>query len=214
MTPLDKITCSIVEELGSVGLYHYNKLTYLFEYSFIRNFGDRYTEEYFIKLPHGPVISKYKTQIESLVRLGYLKADLDALKTQRTVDDYDFQKICISKTETTKLAIVSESNIQMLLNVILKKYSSLSIPDLERAVYGTEPVQNCERAISMGFKKETGAYILKGDCLRISDFKNARTKGRKMALEHARKYPGINFEIQKEAAIELSGLSSLRPKIS
>ncbi len=63
ITNLDCVTATIVNLLGSVGLFHYNKLASLFEYFYIKNFGKRYTEEYFVKLPHGPVIRDYKKQI-------------------------------------------------------------------------------------------------------------------------------------------------------
>ena len=36
---LSQVSATIVSEMNDVGIYHFNKLTYLFEYFFIKNFG-------------------------------------------------------------------------------------------------------------------------------------------------------------------------------
>ncbi len=215
MNNLDKVTCTIVDEMGAVGLYHYNKLTYLFEYLFIRNFGKRYTGEYFPKLPHGPVITDYKKQIKNLVESGIVSTDIPLLMERRKLDeeeDFDRPKIFISKTDFTHQHVVEESDLKLFVRLILSRYSRLSTSQLEKAVYQTAPVIKCQENIKRGFQNRTGAYVLK-NCIKISDFNNSITRGRLLALEHSRKHPGINFELQKKHAEELSCLEKLRPQI-
>ena len=93
---LDQVTATIVYQLERVGVYHYNKLTYLTEYLFIKNFGKRLTNEKFIKLPHGPVITNYRKQIASLQSRSIVNVDLDELnKIRKLNDDFIQSKIAI-----------------------------------------------------------------------------------------------------------------------
>lgn len=212
LTNLDLVTSSIVDVMGKVGLFHYNKLTYLFEYFFIKNFGERYTKEYFIKLPHGPVISNYKKQINKLFALGLVNVDFDNLNYKRAVDDYSYDKVLIEKSEQTKIAIIPEENVMMLLKKIINLYGNLNTKELEQIVYQTKPIKNYINAQRQGKKKSKGGYILK-DCIKLSEYRNIVTEGRKIALKHIQENPSIDFNLQNEVAKELSDLEKLRPQV-
>jgi len=192
ITLLDRVTATIVFELGKVGLFHYNKLTFLFEYFFIKNFGERYTKEFFVKLPHGPVIPNYKKQISHLAGEGIYFADLSLIKSSRKlyVDDFHFRKIEIAKTEITGDFIIQERIVHELLLKVLDKFAGLSVANLERLVYKTQPM--IRFAEISRFKKGKAPYIL-NDCIKMVDFKDKRAvRGRKLYLEHIRKYPTVN----------------------
>ena len=81
---------------GELGLFQYNKLVYLFEYFYIKNFGKRFTKEVFMKLPHGPVIVEYKKHISYLINKGIAKGDLSILAEKREVDDTIYPKFRIT----------------------------------------------------------------------------------------------------------------------
>lgn len=212
LTNLDIITSSIVKKMGSVGLFHYNKLTFLFEYFFIKNFGRRFTNEPFVKLPHGPVISNYKSQIEKLVDLRVFNINKKLLNMKRSVDDFNYQKILIKRTDLLAQISIPQNCIELLLDQIIKKYSNYSVSELERIVYKTPPMKKYLSFVKAGFKKEKGGYILR-DCIKISRFKSTKTEGRRIALKHLQEHPYINFKRQKELTTELEYFSILRPKI-
>ncbi|MFA6598809.1 MAG: type II toxin-antitoxin system antitoxin SocA domain-containing protein [Ignavibacteriaceae bacterium] len=209
--PLDRVTASIVYELEKVNLFHYNKLVYLFEYFYIKNFGKRFTQEKFIKLPHGPVITDYKKQIGSLAKEGFIEVDSDLLNQKRMLGD-DYQtEVNIFRTETTQEMVLDDEFLSNFLHKILYKYGTLSTKELEAVVYRTPPMINLIKKMEMGFKKNIGGYVL-ADCIRFLDYKNPVTEGRRMAIEHLKKYPFINFELHKKIAEELSPLKNLRPE--
>lgn len=210
ITKLDRVTSSIVYELGEVGVFHYCKLAYLFEYFFIKNFGSRYTKEYFIKLPHGPVIINYKNQISNLYGMEIIDVNLKELKRNRNFDDFN-ETVLIKSNPKTSACLIPEKMAYALLLQILQKFGSMSVKDLEKFVYETSPIKKYIEAVSMGFKRPTGGYVLKGDCIRMKDYKNSRTKGREIAMKHLQKYPHINFQTQKELIEEMKELNNLRP---
>jgi len=212
LTKLDRVTATVVHLLGSVGLFHYNKLTYLFEYFHIKNFGLRYTKDYFIKLPHGPVITNYKKQIINLHKKQLVAINEEELTQKRKLeDDYYYSSVQIESTGNTGDAVVQESLVYSLINQTVLKFGNLSINELEAFVYETEPVKKYLRKAREGFKKPSGGYVLKGDCLRMRDHDNAVTRGRKIAQEHLQKYPNIDFAQQRIHAEELSTLALMRP---
>lgn len=213
LTNLDAVTISIVNLLGEVGLYRYNKLTYIFEYLFIKNFGRRYTNEYFIRLPHGPVISNYKDQIEKVTNMGLFDCDLSALGRKRVVDDYKYERVAICRSESAGDVQYLDEMTQSLLINIIRKYGRLSIGELEQMVYKTKPMVRYMNAVDCHTKKPYGGHVLK-DYLKISEHKTLAAKGRALALKHIQKYPEIDFEQQKQLAEELSDLEELRPIIN
>ena len=207
---LDKVCATTVYIMENVGVFHYNKLAYLFEYFFIKNFGHRYSKEQFIKLPHGPVIMKYKKQITFLSKLNVFDVNETELNKKRKLEDDINIKISIKSNKNTKNFIISESSIFSLLFNIIEKFGFLSVTDLENEVYKTSPMKKYIELSSSGFKKESGGYILKG-CIAISKYKNSVTEGRKLALKHIQKYPTIDFNLQKELANDLSDMEYMRP---
>jgi len=209
---LDRVTSTIVYELEKVGIYHYNKLTYLFEYLFIKNFGTRFTKEKFIKLPHGPVISNYKKQITELTKLNYYVTNLDMLnKNRKLEDDYLIRKIYIYRNDNTQKLILENKMIYDFLLKILDKYAHLKVEELEEIIYKTLPVKKYIEKMKKGFRKPTGGYVINNN-ISIKKFVNDISKARRMLLEHAEKYPFINYEQQKKYEEEFSYLEKLRPE--
>lgn len=207
---LDSITSTIVYELKKVGVYHYNKLTYLFEFLFIKNFGFRYTSELFIKLPHGPVIHNYKNQISELVKNGYLTVDLNKLMQERKLtDDYNI-KINICHTDTTITHLISESVVYDFLRRVLDKYAYLNDDQLEEVIYKTSPVI---KYMNSAYKPNTGGYVLDNNGIKMKDYlSNPKVKARKYAIKHFLKYPEINIVQHLNFHKELTYLEKLRPK--
>ncbi|HPG39098.1 MAG TPA: Panacea domain-containing protein [bacterium] len=209
---LDEITSSIVFLTDEIGVYHYNKLTYLFEYFFIKNFGFRYTKEKFLKYPHGPVISNYKNQIHRLYKNGIINVNCDELNKKRTVDDYLYKKIIISKTDLTISNIITNSEIFNFIEMIIEKFARLTTDELENIIYQTTPIKNYLTLQENNYRKKIGGYIFP-DCIRLKDYKDIVVKGRELALKHSLKYPQIDIELHKDLAIELAYMSNLRPKL-
>lgn len=207
---LDEIIATIINQMGEVDLYHLNKLTYLFEFLFVKNFGRRYTGELFIKLPHGPVIKGYKKVFERLFQAGILETDLKKLREQRKLSDDYHVKILLKKTEKTKTVIKLDKMIMDFIKKIIIKYGYLSVKDLEKEVYKTKPVKEYLSKVENGFKQQTGSYVLR-DCIKISEYKNPVTQGRRLALEHLNKYPDINAKQYQVYEEEFSSLKKLRP---
>ncbi len=210
LSKLDHVTATIVYKMDQVGLFHYNKLTYLFEYFFIKNFGKRYTGEYFIKITHGPVIPNYKNHIKRLSSLNIVEFDAKDLNFWEIDDDHRHQAVLIRKSSETANAIISEKCIYSLIKQIIEKFGQLSVNELEKIVYKTEPMKNY---LASPYKKKTGGYVLKGDCIKISKYKSPKTEGRRRALEHVQKYPAVDFELQKQFAKELAYLETMRPQV-
>ena len=80
---LESVLIYLVYKSNEIGVYHLNKLTYLFEYFYIKNFGERFTKEYFLKYPHGPVISNYKRIFINLAQREFFLTNTDELKKNR-----------------------------------------------------------------------------------------------------------------------------------
>lgn len=209
---IDIVSATIVNEMKSIGVYRYNKLVYLFEYFFIKNFGCRYLKENFIKYPHGPVISNYKMQIKKMHDIDIYEVDINELNKKRTFDDYNYLKILIKSTYKTNDVATPNIQIYQLILEIVDKFGNLPADELEKIVYQTSPIINYLEKFAMGFKKETGGYIFP-DCIRQSDYVTPKTKGRKLALKHLSKYPEINFELQKKMSEEVSDLIKMRPNL-
>lgn len=212
LTNLDSITLSIVNGLGKLGVFHYNKLTYLFEYFFIKNFGFRFTKEVFVKLPHGPVITNYKRQILNLSNLNLIETDEELLKKTRHLDDDSKEKIWLFSNDKTINAISLDPMVNDFLNKILNRFANLDCDELESIVYQTSPVKSYLTKVKTGLKPEIGSYVLT-DCIKMSKYKdNPKVTGRKLALEHIRKYPNINYEQHHKLISELNDLKKLRPE--
>lgn len=211
-TTLDIVTATIVNYLGQVNLYHYNKLTYLFEYFYIKHFGERFTKELFIKLPHGPVIQDYKAQISDLCERDVIDVDLHLLNKHRAVDSDYSNKINIYRNENTSHFSLKSGIEYTLLTKIIEKYAHYSINDLETIVYKTEPVVNYLLNFQSGFiRKEFGGYVLKSCNMKITEAKSNMTPGVKEALKHLKKYPNPDYEQMRKDIKEFSFMEKLRP---
>jgi len=207
--PIDQIGISIVNLMGKVGIYHYNKLAYLFEYFFIKNFGKRFSKEYFIKLPHGPVIKNYKKRITKLASIGLIDVDMNILNQDRDLDDYKIF-IPISATDKTN-SFAQLGNIEhQLLKSIVNKFGYLSINELEDIVYQSQPLINYKHN---PYKKEIGGYVLDGPGIKIKAFKTPEQIGRELARKHLQKYHSIDFDQHKRIADELKIFERMRPEI-
>jgi hypothetical protein len=207
-TNLNQVAATILSVVQELGVYHYNKLIYLFEYFHIKNFGKRYTKELFIKYPHGPVIINYKEHIESIVDKRIANTDLTKLQMKRSLDEGFSGKISIYKAELTDEFAFKDVMLLSFTRELCDKFSTMSRESLESFVYSTAPMKNY---VSSKFKKETGGYILTGDCIKMSDHKNPITEGRRRALLHLQTYPEIDYVQHRQLAEEFSSLSSLRP---
>jgi hypothetical protein len=206
---LNQVAASILSFVQELGVYHYNKLIYLFEYFYIKNFGKRYTKEVFIKYPHGPVIVDYKGHITSLVHNRIANTDLATLQMKRSLLDECYNgKISIYKSESTDDYTFSDAMLLSFTKELCDKFSTMSVESLESFVYSTAPMKNY---LNSPFKKKTGGYILAGDCIKMSDHNNPITEGRRKALQHLQTYPKIDYTQHQQFAEEFAPLSSLRP---
>jgi hypothetical protein len=191
-----------------LGLYHYNKLVYLFEYFHIKNFGSRFTKEVFSKFPHGPVIVGYKQHIETLVRSGMASADIEQLHEKRDVDDIIYPKFLIESTEQTTEHVLGDPLLYDFARALCQKFAPMSVTELESFVYSTKPLIAFQKS---PFKKETGGYILTGDCIKLKDHLGPLQRGRAMLKKHLEEYPTSDYEQQKRFAEEFGWMSGMRP---
>ncbi len=209
---LDSVMATFVSELGEIGIFHFNKLAYLFEYLFIKNFGKRYTKEQFVKLPHGPVVINYKKYISDLKCRNLVDVDLKSLKVKRLLDDdLAYERVSISQTIATHECIVKNPVVYRLVKKVAETYGTLSSREIEKAVYATNPVRSILNKISEGQLKKTGTYILNGNGIRMKDYDSLKTKSRRAYLDHVEKYPTVKVNLQKKLSKELSFLSEMRP---
>ncbi|MCX6122750.1 MAG: DUF4065 domain-containing protein [Ignavibacteriales bacterium] len=208
---LNQVAATILSFVQELGVYHYNKLIYLFEYFHIKNFGKRYTQELFIKYPHGPVIINYKGHIESLVDKHIANTDITKLQTKRCLDEGYGGKISIYKAELTENFTFRDVMLLSFTRELCDKFSTMSVESLESFVYSTAPMKNYVNSL---YKKETGGYILTSDCIKISDHRNPTTEGRRKALLHLQTYPEIDYAQHRQLAEEFAPLSSLRPSVA
>ncbi len=176
---LDSVTTTIVELMGSVDLYHYNKLAFLFEYFYIKNFGTRFTEEQFTKLPHGPTINSYKKQIQQLAEKGIVSVPLDDLKKLRTVDEKLHDAVFISKTEKTTENSIQSGSARKLIESVVSKFGNMSHAQLEAFVYATPPLKKYMASMGKFGLKQYGSPVLDSRCIKISDYSNETSKARK-----------------------------------
>ncbi|OGU11603.1 MAG: hypothetical protein A2X61_16615 [Ignavibacteria bacterium GWB2_35_12] len=205
---LDKVCITIVNELGKVGIFHYNKLTYLFEYFYIKNFGERFTNEKFPRITHGPIISNYQSQITKLIKQGIIFTNIDNLPKKRNVDDKIYEKIPLTKTEITKNFIL-DGIVYELVKAILNKFSHFSCNKLEQFVYLTQPMKNF---MTSKFSKKIGGYVLDSPSIRLKDYK-IKSNGKQLYINHIKKFPNINLEQQEIDAKEFTFLDKLAPKL-
>jgi len=206
---LMQVTSSIVFEMGEVGLFHYNKLTYLFEYFYIKNFGKRFTKELFLKFPHGPVISNYHKQILELRKKDLITVDEKILMQKRTVDDFQYAKVPVRKSSSTQKALIKNEHVYDFLKEIVDKFGNLTVSELEKFVYRTNPLLEFRR--KKIFKASSAPYLLT-DCIRIRDYDNTITRARRKVIKHMEKYPKINYEQQKKDIEEFAFLEKMRPE--
>lgn len=211
-TKLDLITTTIVDLLGKVTLFNYNKLAYLFEYFHIKNFASRFTGELFQKFPHGPVIKGYKEQITKLAESGYIEVDIAKLKKTRPVDGRNYEAIYIYSPEQHQKSFLTLDPIRIsLLTKVVKKFGAMTSKEIEEAVYATEPIKLYAEQVAKGYRNEVGGYILKGDIVRMQDYKNDYVKGRTMAAKHFEKYPERNSKQEKLDMEDTKFFKLLRP---
>lgn len=214
---LDKVTINIVNELGSLGVYKYNKLTYLFEYLFIKNFGLRYTKEMFIKFPHGPVIKNYKKVILNQSKLGVIDVDVDLLLQEKKLinsnDDYNDTTIITKRLFLDNFKIPERTVYDFLLKV-LDKYGNYSVSQLEEVVYNSTPVKKFLIDVKLGYKKECGGYILDSNGIKLKEYiTNDLVRKRQNSFKHELKYPYVDTEQQNLLIQQFSFLENLRPNI-
>ena len=208
---LDRVTSTIVYEMEHVGIFHYNKLTYLFEYFYIKNFGERFSNEYFPKYPHGPVISNYPKQISTLINDSIFDGDINDIKIMRPMDDFDYRKKTLKKNSSTQNNIVMNKLARLLLVKIINRFGHLTCSELEDVAYKTKPVINYLKEVDAGFKKQTGGYVLKGSTIKIKEGKKSFSEGMKIAFAHMKKYSHVDYEQLSKDAEEFSFLEKYRP---
>jgi uncharacterized phage-associated protein len=210
---LDSVMATFVNELDEIGVFHFNKLAYLFEYFYIKNFGKRYTKEQFVKFPHGPVLSEYKKVISELSSKHIINVDLTLLDSKRRLDDdLCYEKVLISCTELTSKNAIDNPILLKLIKKISNTYGKLNTKQIEEAVYKTKPVIKIEEKINAGLLRKTGTYILCGNWIRMKDYDTLETRSRRSYCAHIERYPEVKGSLQKELAKELSYLNEMRPK--
>lgn len=171
---LNSVTSTIVHELNEVGLFHYNKLTYLFEYFYIKNYGERFTKEQFCKLPKGPVIPNYPIQIKNLVENKYLNTDLSVLLAVRNFDETADKNAIIKIFDTRKTTelILNDPDAYYLLLKVIEKYHHMNVEQLGDLVYKTPPMIEFKKTVVMGYAKEKGGYILSPNNIKVNKLKS------------------------------------------
>lgn len=209
---LNRVAATILAELGEIGIFHFNKLIYLFEWLYIKNFGERYTGEYFIKLPHGPVISNYKKIVAKLCSDGIAETDISALNKHKNLDDDLHLKIPIKRTKRTSEMVITNKIVYQFLKQILHRYANLSCKEIEKEVYKTAPVKHYLSLVESGKRKATGGYLLKSPGIREYS-RISKTIARKHLLEIEKKYPVPNADEMNNQYLEWKFLEQLRPQI-
>ena len=207
---LVRVGASLLLSAGNLGLFHYNKLVFLFEYLFIRNFGQRYTKEVFVKLPHGPVIVDYKRHLVGMYNAGVLNTDVRLLRQQRSLTDDFSVRVNLEPGPNAQAHVVEPTGLRHFVDMIVTKYSKLTITKLEEIVYRSEPLK---AYVASPYKKSTGSYILTSDLIRMKDQTSPYTEGRRLALDHLLRYPLVNVEQQRQYATEFADLQQMRPGV-
>jgi hypothetical protein len=209
---LQQVISEFFRKREHIGVYHFNKILYLFEYFYIKNTGKRFLKEPFIKLPHGPVVSNYKRQLENLFNDGILIMDISELKKHRDIDSDRHIKLAIRKGYNINNYSIQDYTAFSILSHVIEKYSDLSIDELEQFVYHTEPVIRYQ-INSEGYKmrKKIGGYVLRSPNINITKYKKTISEGAKLAAEHLKKYPTINIEQLNKDIEEFAFLEKLRP---
>jgi uncharacterized phage-associated protein len=208
---LDKVTSTIVYEMENVGVFHYNKLAYLFEYFYIKNFGERYSSEKFIKQPHGPVIPNYHKQISLLIDDEVIDGDKEEILAIRNLDEDYFIRKNLSKNENTFSFLVENRLARLLIIKVINKYGHLNSMELEEVVYKTPPVKKYLENSQAQFVKEIGGYILKSANIKIKEGKENLSEPMKLAFSHLKKYNHINYNQLKQDVKDFSFLEDYRP---
>ncbi len=205
---IDRVSATIVNELGELGVYHYNKLTYLFEFFYIKNFGERFSKEKFIKITHGPIISNYKKRISALSKADYLSVDVSELNKKKSLDDFN-KYIPIHNTLNTKSIILDNPILISLIHQIIEKFSKLPVKKLEEIVYKTSPIR---AYCNPSFNKKTGGYVFPNH-IKVKSFRNSITEGRRQALKHFNKYNYVEYDQQKDLLDQFEILNRMRPEV-
>jgi hypothetical protein len=213
ISKLNSVTSTIVASLGNVGLFHYNKLTYLFEYFFIKNYGERYTKEQFIKYPKGPVIANYKDQICTLVKEDIFETDIKNLKEKRKLitDDYN-SKVRVFSTDKTEDLVLNDPDAYSLLIKVIDKYSKYNVEDLGNLVYKTPPVLNYLLNQKRGYVKTTGGYVLNSNNIKINSLKREVPEHILMSRKHFLNYKNIDETQHAKDVEEFRFMEKLRPQ--
>jgi hypothetical protein len=205
---LQQVGATIILLSSPLGIFHYNKLVYLFEYHYIKNFGRRFTKEVFLKYPRGPVITGYKEHLVQLAEMGGAGIDLKKLSKQRSLDDVYNEKVPITVTDRTVEFIVQNPIIFSFIKSLCERFASKSVDELQKIVYETEPMK---KYVKSPYKKSTGGYILCAECIRLSDHSNPISEGRRKAQEYLEQHPDIDYAQHRNLAGDFSDLAALRP---
>jgi len=212
LNSLKIVSSTIVALNEGIGVYHLNKLTYLFEYFFIKNFGRRYTGEKFVKLPHGPVIQSvtpYKDLISSLAEQSVIDTDVDEISKNRKLDDdYIYRKIPIKPKNVESSLLTNPFLLDLAKNVVFK-FGNLGVNDLEEFVYKTRPVVNYE---NNPYKKDVGGYVIVSDNIRLGDYKTETADYHYNLLKYYEDAPRMGAELHGKYSEEFSFLEKLRPE--
>lgn len=179
--------------VGGVGMFHYSKLQYLFEFLYLKNYGERYTGERFVKYELGPVINEYKVQLLKLDELGILSVDRDALYRNAGVNkgSYITKRIEVG-SRAQEFALTDERELK-LLNGVIERFGNLSTDALKKVVYSTLPLKLNPKHNHEVLTDEVVEMIVD----------NPIVQGKQMAEEHLKKYPTINQEKRAEFIHEL-----------
>lgn len=164
-----------------------------------------------MKQTHGPVIVNYKEQIKSLYERNLIDVDMNKLMQDRRVDDYHFRTVPVKRIDNTASNLIQNKMLYGFLVGIVENFAGMSADALQRFVYRTKPMLKFKELHSIGRKRDPGGYIL-DNCLTLKEFKSPVVEGRRLAMEHAEKYPDIDFEQQRKDAEEFAFLEKLRPR--
>jgi hypothetical protein len=197
--------------MPGIGVFHINKLAYLYEYFHIKNFGCRFTFDQFKKLPHGPVIIDYTDTFYNACKQTILSADKELIINVKRWNESEVQKKPLKPGINTPGSGIKTEIQYQLAETVIDKFASLSCKDLEKIVYSTQPM------IAYMKRKDKGLlvspYILTPDCIKMSDYRTSYQEGMKLYLKHIEKYPDINWKQQNRIAEELEWLEKYRPGI-
>jgi len=196
---------------SGLGVFQLNKLAFLYEYFHIKNFGERYTFDRFIKLPHGPVITNYKNTIKKAAENTVLDADIHAIWNNNGWQNHSHTIQIIRPGRNLLNAGINTEAQYNLAIAVIKKFADMKPKDLEKFVYSTQPVKRFLELEAAGHKYTS---VLRGDVIKLKDYKSDAQKGMKRYHSHIEKYPTVNWKLQNKFFEELRWLEKYRPGIN